>query len=74
MHPKVLMPLATEKVEAFVKPLKKLIVIEENYTSQFSKHLRANANLGAVEIVDVNQVSGLPYTTEDVYAELSKHV
>jgi len=74
MHPKVLMPLATEKVEAFVKPLKKLIVIEENHTSQFSKHLRANVNLNGVEVIDVNQVSGLPYTTEDVYAELEKHV
>lgn len=74
MHPKVLMPLATKKVEAFVKPLKKLIVIEENHTSQFSKHLRANVDLGGLEVVDVNQVSGLPYTTEDVVAELEKHL
>jgi 2-oxoglutarate ferredoxin oxidoreductase subunit alpha len=74
MHPKVLMPLSTGKIEKFVRPLKKLIVIEENYTSQFSKHLRANVDLGGIEIVDVNQVSGLPYTMEDVYAELEKHL
>jgi 2-oxoglutarate ferredoxin oxidoreductase subunit alpha len=74
MHPKVLMPLSTRKIEKFVRPLKKLIVIEENYTSQFSRHLRAHVDLRGIEIVDVNQISGLPYTTEDVYAELEKHL
>ncbi len=74
MHPKVLMPLSTAKIEAFMKPLKKVLVFEENHTSQFSKHLRSNVDMGGAEIVDVNQCSGLPYTLEDVYAELKKHV
>jgi 2-oxoglutarate ferredoxin oxidoreductase subunit alpha len=73
MHPKVLMPLSTGKIEAFFEPLDKVIVFEENHTSQFSRHLRANVDTAGTEIVDVNQCSGLPLTMEDVYAELQKH-
>lgn len=72
MHPKVLMPLPRKRVEEFLKPLKKVIVFEENYTAQFSKHLRANFDLGGTEVVDVNQCSGLPFTTDDVHAELQR--
>jgi 2-oxoglutarate ferredoxin oxidoreductase subunit alpha len=74
LHPKVLMPLSTKKVEEFLKPLKKVIVFEENHTAQFSKHLRASVDFGNTEIVDVNQCSGLPFAMDDVSAELEKHV
>jgi len=74
MHPRVLMPLATEKVERFLKPLDRIIVFEENFTGQFAQHLRANVNMGNTEVIEVNQCSGLPFTSDDVFAELGKYV
>lgn len=73
IHPRVLYPLPTESIESFLKPLKKLIVVEENYTSQFSKHLVSSVNVGDTEIINVNQCTGMPYTPDMVYGELEKH-
>ncbi|MDH5627143.1 MAG: hypothetical protein OEY69_02495, partial [Candidatus Krumholzibacteria bacterium] len=74
LHPRVLHPLPTRKIEAFLAPLKKVIVIEENHTAQFSRHLRANVRFNGAEIVDVNQCSGLPFTSDQVYAALAEHL
>jgi len=74
MHPKVLNPLPVAKIERWMKPLKKVIVLEENFTAQFAKHLRANVDMRATEIIEVNQCTGLPYTPDDVYRELSPHL
>jgi len=74
MHPKVLNPLPVEKIARWMKPLKKVIVLEENFTAQFAKHLRANVDMRDTELVEVNQCTGLPYTPDDVYQELSPHI
>jgi len=73
LQPRVLMPLATDKIEQFVAPLKKVLIVEENYTAQFAQHLRANVAMGGTEIIPVNQCSGFPFTPDEVYAELQKH-
>ena len=73
IHPRVLYPLPTESIEGFIKPLKKLLVVEENYTAQFSKHLCSHVNVGDTEIINVNQCTGMPYTPDMVYGELEKH-
>ena len=72
-HPRVVFPLATRSIRRFVEPLRRLIVVEENFTGQFAQHLRAHVDLGDVEVVQVNQCTGLPFTSDDVYAELERH-
>ena len=57
-----------------MKPLKKVIVLEENFTAQFAKHLRANVDMRHTELIEVNQCTGLPYTPDDVSQELSPHI
>jgi 2-oxoglutarate ferredoxin oxidoreductase subunit alpha len=74
LHPKILNPLPARKIETFLAPLKKVIVIEENHTSQFSRHLRSHVRVNGTEFVDVNQCTGLPFTSDEVYAALSEHV
>jgi 2-oxoglutarate ferredoxin oxidoreductase subunit alpha len=74
LHPRVLNPLPANKIASFLSPLKKVIVFEENYTAQFSKHLRSNVKINGTEFVDVNQCTGLPFTTDEVYAALAEHV
>jgi len=73
MQPRVLMPLAKEKIRRFLEPLDRVIVFEENFTGQFAQHLRAAVDLGSAEVIEVNQCSGLPFTSDDVIAELGKH-
>jgi 2-oxoglutarate ferredoxin oxidoreductase subunit alpha len=74
LHPKVLHPLPAGKIEAFLAPLKKVIVIEENHTAQFSRHLRSNVKMNGAQIIDVNQCTGLPFTPDQVYAALAEHL
>ncbi len=74
LHPRVLHPLPAEKIEAFLSPLKKVIVIEENHTAQFSRHIRSNVPVNGTTFVDVNQCSGLPFTADEVYAALAGHI
>jgi 2-oxoglutarate ferredoxin oxidoreductase subunit alpha len=74
LQPKILNPLPAGKIESFLSPLRKVVVFEENHTAQFSKHLRANVRINGTQFVDVNQCSGLPFTADEVYAALSKHV
>ncbi len=74
LHPKVLHPLPTKDIEAFLSPLKKVVVFEENHTGQFSHHLRSHVRVNGTEFVDVNQCTGLPFTSDEVYAALSQHV
>ncbi|MCZ6766378.1 MAG: 2-oxoacid:acceptor oxidoreductase subunit alpha, partial [bacterium] len=71
MHPKVLMPLARGKVEAFLKPLKKVIVVEENYTKQFSMYLKSQF---PVDPVEITKCTGLPFSGDEVYDALREHL
>jgi 2-oxoglutarate ferredoxin oxidoreductase subunit alpha len=70
-HPKVLNPVAVPLVERFLAPLEKVVVLEENHTAQFAQHLRAHVDFGGREIVNVNQCSGLPFTSDEVYSALA---
>ncbi|MFQ5512491.1 MAG: 2-oxoacid:acceptor oxidoreductase subunit alpha [Candidatus Krumholzibacteriia bacterium] len=71
LQPKVLMPLAQKKIKEFLKPLKKVLVVEENHTSQFSRYLRSNFKM---DPVDVNKCTGFPFTGDEVYEALKKHL
>ena len=70
-HPKVLMPLAMRKVEAFLKPLDKIIVFEENHTAQFSKYLRSHF---PIQPIEVTKCTGLPFSGDEVYEALKEHL
>jgi 2-oxoglutarate ferredoxin oxidoreductase subunit alpha len=71
LHPKVLMPLPRKNVGAFLKPLKKVIVFEENYTRQFSTYLKSKFR---VDPIEVNKCTGLPFSGDEVFATLREHV
>jgi 2-oxoglutarate ferredoxin oxidoreductase subunit alpha len=70
LQPKVLMPLPRRQVAGFLEPLKKVLVLEENFTGQLASHIRANVDFGDTEIVEVKQCSGLPWTSDGVYSEI----
>jgi 2-oxoglutarate ferredoxin oxidoreductase subunit alpha len=71
LQPKVLMPLAKNKVGRFLKPLKKVIVFEENYTAQFSTYLKSHF---PVEIIEVNKCTGFPFSGSEIFESLKEHV
>lgn len=71
LQPKVLMPLAKKKIEGFLKPLKKVIVVEENHTKQFSSYLKSHF---PIEPIEVNKCSGLPFSGDEVFDALKEHV
>jgi 2-oxoglutarate ferredoxin oxidoreductase subunit alpha len=72
-HPHVLNPLPIALVKKFLAPLKKVIVLEENYTGLMAQHLRTQVDFGKTELVRVNQCSGLPFTPDEVRAAIAEH-
>jgi 2-oxoglutarate ferredoxin oxidoreductase subunit alpha len=72
-HPRVIHPLPVATAKKFLAPLKKVIVLEENYTGQLAQHLRTQVDFGKIEVVRVNQCSGLPFTPDEVQAALAAH-
>jgi 2-oxoglutarate ferredoxin oxidoreductase subunit alpha len=73
LQPKVLMPLPRKQIAHFLAPLKKVIIVEENFTGQLAQHLRAHVGLSGLNVHELNQCSGLPFTSDDVLAEIEKH-
>ena len=71
MQPKVLWPFARKHVNNFIKPLKKVIVFEENFTGQYATLLRAHFD---VDPISVTKCQGIPFTAEEVYDALKEHV
>ena len=63
--------LARGKVEAFLKPLKKVIVVEENYTKQFSMYLKSQF---PVDPVEITKCTGLPFSGDEVYNAFKEHL
>jgi 2-oxoglutarate ferredoxin oxidoreductase subunit alpha len=71
MQPKVLWPIAKKRLDSFIKPLKKVLVLEENFTAQYAQILRANFDVDPIEITKCH---GVPFTAEEVYEAVKKHV
>jgi 2-oxoglutarate ferredoxin oxidoreductase subunit alpha len=74
LQPKVLNPLPVPTIERFVAPLKRVLVLEENFTAQLAQHLRAHVAFNGTEIVNVNKCTGLPFTADEVVAVVGNHV
>jgi 2-oxoglutarate ferredoxin oxidoreductase subunit alpha len=73
LQPKVLMPLPRNQIQEFLAPLRTVLIVEENFTGQLAQHLRAHVDLGGVEVREVNQCSGLPFTSDDVLMEIERY-
>jgi 2-oxoglutarate ferredoxin oxidoreductase subunit alpha len=69
LQPKVLVPLSPAKVGTFLKPLKKVLVVEENHTAQFSHYLKSHFRFDPIE---VTKCSGLPFSGDEVFAALQE--
>jgi 2-oxoglutarate ferredoxin oxidoreductase subunit alpha len=71
LQPKVLMPLPKKTIENFLRPLKKVLVLEENFTGQFASVLRTHFD---VDPISVTKCQGIPFTAEEVYEAIKAHV
>jgi 2-oxoglutarate ferredoxin oxidoreductase subunit alpha len=71
LQPKVLWPLPKKAIESFIKPLKKVIVFEENFTGQLATLLRAHFD---IEPISITKCQGIPFTAEEVYKAIKEHV
>ena len=65
------MPLSKRKVKGFLKPLKKVIVLEENYTAQFSSYLKSHF---PIEPIEITKCTGLPFSGDEVYDALKENI
>lgn len=62
LYPKLLNPLHIDVIEAFVRPLKKIIVIENSYTGQFAAVLRSNG----IEAESFTLCEGRPFKVSEI--------
>ncbi len=71
LHPRVLSPLPEWRIRRFLGPLKKIVVAEENFTGQYAHFLKGKFGILPVEI---HKCTGLPFTSEELYAALKEVV
>lgn len=69
LYPAALNPLPDDEILAFAKPLRKLIVVEANYTGQFANLLRARYGF---ESIRLNRFDGLPFTSDEVLHKIEE--
>jgi 2-oxoglutarate ferredoxin oxidoreductase subunit alpha len=71
--PQLLYPLPYQSIESFLKPLKKVIVVEMSYSAQFLKYLRANYRLPH-DVALIKRSGGIPFTVEEIYKRIEQEV
>ncbi len=71
--PQLLYPLPYQDFEAFLKPLKKVIVVEMSYSAQFLKYLKSNYQLPD-DVVLLNRSGGTPFSADEIYRKISQEV
>jgi 2-oxoglutarate ferredoxin oxidoreductase subunit alpha len=67
LYPISLSPLPDDEILAFIKPLRRIVVAEANYTGQLAGLLRSKYG---IEIEKLNRFDGLPLTADDVLRKI----
>jgi len=70
LHPKLLKPFPTQRVQTFLKKAKVLIIPEINFTGQFASLLRAHVSFEP--IAQLNKCGGLPFAPEEILAKIKE--
>lgn len=68
LYPKLLNPLQADKIESFVKPLKKVIAIENNYSGQFAAILRSHG----IACESFTLCEGRPFRVNEILKRLEE--
>lgn len=71
--PQLLYPLPYREFDAFLKPLRKVVIVEMSYSAQFQKYLRANYDLPD-DIVLLKRSGGRPFDVEEIYEKIEQEV
>jgi 2-oxoglutarate ferredoxin oxidoreductase subunit alpha len=62
-HPRILSPLPEKRIAAFLEPIKKVLVVEENFTGQFSHFLKAKFKFDPIEVL---KCTGVPFAPDEI--------
>lgn len=71
LHPRVLNPLPAKAIREFLKPLKKVIVPELNYTGQLGQVIKARFG---VDTVQLNVCEGRPFKVHEIFDAIEETV
>ncbi len=71
--PQLLYPLPYREFDAFLRPLRKVVIVEMSYSAQFQKYLRANYDLPD-DVVLLKRSGGRPFSVEEIYAKIGQEV
>jgi len=67
LYPKLLYPLPNEQIEEFCRPLRRLLVIEANYTGQLARLIRSYTRVTPCQL---NLPSGIPIRPSEIYRRI----
>lgn len=68
LYPKLLNPLHIDIIEDFVRPLKKIVVVESNYTGQFAAMLKANG----IDAEQFTLCEGRPFKVSEILKKIEE--
>ena len=65
----MLAPVQPDKFDAALKGVKRAVVLEQNHSGQFLRHLRANYELPA-RVKSLRRPGPLPFRPDEIYREI----
>jgi 2-oxoglutarate ferredoxin oxidoreductase subunit alpha len=68
LYPKLLNPLHTDIIEAFVRPLKKVVAVENNHSGQFAAILRSNG----IDAEQFTLCEGRPFKVSEILKKIEE--
>lgn len=68
LYPKLLNPLHTDIIEDFVRPLKKIVVVESNYSGQFAAMLKSNG----IDAEQFTLCEGRPFKVSEILKKIEE--
>ena len=69
LHTKEISPLPEQQIRHFLAGLKQVMVVEENFTGQFSHFIKAKFGIRPIE---VHKCEGIPFHPEEIFTAIKK--
>jgi 2-oxoglutarate ferredoxin oxidoreductase subunit alpha len=68
--PQIIYPFPTEKFTEYLKPVKRLIIVEVSFSGHFRRYLRSFIRFGPRELIAFARSGGASLTVEEIYNKI----
>jgi len=71
LYLKLLYPLPIEQIREFIRSVKKILILEGNYTGQLARFIRSELLINPIQL---NICAGRPFSPREVYSKIEDEI